>query len=401
MTVDHHAPMSRACGPRFGRGAWILLVCLVALPALGQAGTVRVDDTIECPALNPSKCAPMAALLKEGPAAMKTIRLGLRSATQQVRDNAARIAARDELGTAGERCQTLVDSLADTPDAIRGETYGALGRIRHGCAVPVLRRVVVDPHTDARNRIYAANALGTLGRSESVAELIKALNDPTMAVQSAAAGNLGRIGVPSAVDPLIRRSLVVVTAPSVRAACAKALGQLTNSRAIAPLSILMHHKAAIVRLAATRAVGMLNNTTVVPLLIQRTQDETLQKTVINSLVSLGDSRAIPALGLIAKRSEHTLELRKHALWALGQWSIPEVFKVIGSLLQSDDTTIVTATVTALGRARATAAVDALIPLLNAPNNDLAQTTLWALQTITGKKYGPDPGAWELWRKSSP
>jgi HEAT repeat protein len=343
----------------------------------------------------------MAALLKRGPTAMQTIRLGLRSTTRQVRDHAARIATREELGAAGERCQSLVDSLPDTPDAIRGETYAALGRIRHGCAVPILRRVVIDPHTDSRNRLYAANALGSLGRSESVPELIIALNDPIMAVQSAAALNLGRVGDPSAVDPLLQRALVVVTAPSVRAACAKALGQLENSRALSPLAILMHHKVVIVRQAATRALGMLNNTTVVPLLIQRTQDKTLLKTAINSLVSLGDSRAIPALGLIAKKSAHSVELRKHALWALGQWSNPEVFQVIGSLLQADEPTIVTATVTALGRARATAAVDALIPLLNAPNNDLAQTTLWALQTITGKEYGPDRGAWEFWRQSSP
>ncbi len=372
----------------------LITLCL-SLTAVASDGQEELWKTIAaCPSIKSAHCAPLENHLKQDSTALKTIIAGFRSPDQNRRSTASKLMQRSELGSAAKRCQALIDAEKTTPDSIRGELYGALGRLKHGCAVPILAAVVVNAHTDARNRIYAANALGYFPRKSLIEPLSKALQDPMMRVQSAAARSLGDIGDKSAVPALINRMMTVITAPSVRIECAKALAKLDDDTAIAPLAIILHHRLPTVRSAATRALGALGKETVVPLLIQRLHDPGIQEALVGTLATLADERGIDALGVLARNESAPKTTRLQCLQGLGHWQSSLVHKNIHSLLNHTDPDIVIAAATALGQARTRESIATLLPLTTSAHAEISKTAVWALQNITGKKLGTDPEAWK-------
>jgi HEAT repeat protein len=107
-----------------------------------------------------------------------------------------------------------------------------------------------SPHV----RAVAAETLGLLGTTEAAAALLAALADPaaTAEVRARAAGALGRIGTPAAIDPLIG-CLDPDEPPGLRTAAAKALGELSSPRAVPHLVGLL---AGPYPLAATAAAAL-------------------------------------------------------------------------------------------------------------------------------------------------
>jgi len=372
----------------------LLTVCF-SLTAIASDPQEEFWTAIDaCPSIKSGLCSPLEQYFKNESSALKTIIAGFRSSDQNRRSTASKLMQRTELGTAAKRCQSLIDAEQSTQDAIRGELYGALGRLKHGCAVPALTAVVTNPHTDARNRIYAANALGYFPRKSLIEPLSKALQDPMMRVQSAAARSLGDIGENTAVPALINRMLTVITAPSVRVECANALAKLGDHTAIAPLAIILHHRLPTVRSAATRALGALGKDSVVPLLIQRLHDPGIQKALVGALATIGDERGIDALGVLARNEAASKATRLQCLQGLGHWQSPLVHKNVHSLLNHTDPDIVIAATTTLGQAKTMDSISPLVPLATSPNPEISKTAVWALENITGKKLGTDPEAWK-------
>jgi len=374
---------------------WIGLGTLcVTIPAMASDGREMIWSAIDdCPSIKTNNCPALETLIKQGTSPLLTVLTGFRSSDQSRRSRAAVIVMRPELGDPAKRCQAMIDTAKTTADSLRGELYGAMGRLKHGCAIPVLTKVVVDPHTDARNRVYAANALGNFPRAEIVEPLVQALNDPAMRVQAAAAHSLGAIGQTAAGPGLINRMLTVITPPSVRIACANALAKLGDQRAIAPLAIMLHHRVAEVRKTATLALGTLRNKAVVPLLVQRLYDPGIQEALVGALVTLGDERGIAPLGALARNESIAKTTRLRALQGLGHWQSAQVHKSIAPLLNHTDPELVVATVTALGQSKTKESIPSLVPLTTSPTSDISNTAVWALEKITSKRLGGDPDAW--------
>ncbi len=373
-------------------GLSVLCLSLTAVASDGREVFWKAIN--ECESVKTSMCPALEEYLQNKPSALQTIASGFRSSDQKRRSDAITIIQRSELGSAAKRCQILIDTEKTTNDSVRGELYGALGRLKHGCAIPLLAAVVTNPHTDARNRIYAANALSHFPRATTIEPLSIALYDPAMRVQSAAARSLGTVGDKAAVPALINRMLTVITPPSVRIECAKALAKLGDDAAIAPLAIVLHHRLPDVRSAATLALAALGNATVVPLLIQRLHDPGIQEALVKALTTLRDDRSIDALGALARNESIPMAIRLQCLQGLGHWQSPLVHKNTHSLLQHTDPALVVATTTTLGQAKTNDSIPALVPLTTSSNTEISQMAVWALQNITGKKLGTDPEAWK-------
>jgi HEAT repeat protein len=106
-------------------------------------------------------------------------------------------------------------------------------------------------------RAVAAEALGLLGTSQASQALLAALGDPQASteVQVRAAGALGRIGAPAALDPLVG-CLRPDRAPALRSAAARALGDLGSPRAVPHLVPLLSGAYQLASIATAALVRM-------------------------------------------------------------------------------------------------------------------------------------------------
>ena len=378
-----------------------LLLALVALPGLAyaQVDVALVARTVECKDLNPARCPAMKTILDAGPAAWGAVRQALRSTDQAVRARASQLAERAELGTGPERSRDLVADLAATPDAVRGELLEALGRVKDPGAVPVLAAAVRDARTDARNRLFAANALGALEGDVARDALVAALRDDVPRVQLAAAFALGERRDPATVPALIDRALEEITAAYVREAAAAALGRMKDPRALAPLVVLLGCPALSVRVAAAHALAQLGDTAATPALVAKLGDAELAPALTEALGALMDKRAAAPLASLAVAPTTSAELRRKALWSVGELADPATVETLKPLLASEDPELAREAVEALGRIGDRSAVVALIPMLEYRDHEVQKTTVWALEKLTEQRFGLKIEAWKAWRAS--
>jgi HEAT repeat protein len=146
-------------------------------------------------------------------------------------------------------------------------------------------------------RRQAAKALGELGDTRAVPELIEAAkaSEESAYRYSNDASVLSRIRDPNSIQPLI--GLLTNPRPPARTTAARILGYMHEERAIDPLLSLLSDPSPPVRAAAALALGHLKAASATePLLsLLKDDDEAVQLAVVEGLGRLGDKRAIDSL----------------------------------------------------------------------------------------------------------
>ncbi|MFO7898251.1 MAG: HEAT repeat domain-containing protein [Planctomycetota bacterium] len=141
----------------------------------------------------------------------------------------------------------------NSPEQVRMRVIEALGLMRTREAVETLVWALRNEESPAL-RWRAAYALGRCGPSElGLAELKKALKDPSRRVRRAAVDAIGRVGGE-------RRAELIAPAagsddPGIRAAAARALGRSGDEAALEPLLNLAKDESVLVRATAVAALG--------------------------------------------------------------------------------------------------------------------------------------------------
>jgi HEAT repeat protein len=133
--------------------------------------------------------------------------------------------------------RALVRALADPEAIVRSEVADALGILGFAGAAPALQRVVLDD-PDATVRASAAESLGDFAQPAALAALALALRDDDEAVRGYAAGAIGRIGAPGALEDLGVR-LEGESSPRVRAELLAARYRLGDASALDELIELL------------------------------------------------------------------------------------------------------------------------------------------------------------------
>jgi HEAT repeat protein len=184
------------------------------------------------------------------------------------------------------RLAAHISALADPDWKTRWQACQTLGELGERRAAQSLIRALDDRNQWVR--IVAAEALGHIGAQEATQALIFALNDDSIWVRRASVVALGQIGDEEAIPPLMNRLLdppssewpeelrdtiahamhaigepafqVLIhalddTEPWVSCAAARALGQIGDPQAIAPLAELTKQKHSMVRSFATQALA--------------------------------------------------------------------------------------------------------------------------------------------------
>ena len=125
---------------------------------------------------------------------------------------------------------------------------GALGKIGGPVAVEALIASLHSSHTQVR--VASVQALGSLGAAEATGLICRMLNDKEWEVRQEAAAALGKLNNKEALEPLAK-ALEDADA-DVRETAAVALGKLRDRRSIVPLVLALKDEVTAVRRIAAR-----------------------------------------------------------------------------------------------------------------------------------------------------
>ena len=378
-----------------------LLFCVVTPPAWAEetAKSVTIDPEIErlviateaCSVFHPKRCEALKSLIERD---------------GKVIDPLFALLRRSE----GKRRAACVRALAYVGDAAVGTELLALMK---------------DRSEDVQ--IAAIDALSRIKPDGAVEALAQAAGSEQVNIKITAVVGLGRTRSPGALEPLL--SCLEHFHPKVKSATARALGQVGDGRAAQPLMVMLAdpiHRTPV-RLAVVEALGLLGDTSAVPMLLLATGDgvEKVRVEAIQSLGRLKDPRAVPALSLLLREKGLALHVARALMTMghseakpalirairtpdLGRDASEACFTALGSLgskstvpalapfLAGEDLEVARWAASALGRIAHRDAAEELLGAMRRDDPALRDMSAWALQQISGKKLGQDPEVWKKW-----
>jgi len=232
-------------------------------------------------------------------------------------------------------------------------------------------------HKDPDIQYEAAGALGDIGDPRAVEPLITALkNDEFSGVRWKAAESLARIG-PPAVDALI--GALQHSDDDVRWKAAIALGEIGDQRAIEPLIGLLCDEDRFVKSRAASALGMTGEPAVTPLISAlREGDGNLRWGAAIALGKIRDPRAIePLIRALTDKYENVRAEAAASLAAMGKAALEPLLR----FLKFSDKSIRIEVVTALGELKDTDAIHPLIQMLENADEEERKAIADALDVI--------------------
>jgi HEAT repeat protein len=301
--------------------------------------------------------------------------------------------------------EPLIAALNDADHGVRDHAASSLGKIRDPRAVVPLIAAFKDTNgntgVDVGVRESAAAALVTIG-TPAVEPLIAAHNDPRSgaSVRSLAVSCLGKIKDPRAIEPLIAdltdagpdlgfragaaSALEMIGAPAVdrliaalkdadtdvRDLAASALGNIKDPRAIEPLIRALKGRHGIYDFfpgSAASALVNIGTPAVEPLIAAlRDADRDVRKLAVFALGNIGDPRAVEPI--IAALKDGNTDFQNTAASALAEIGAPAVEPLI-ALLKDTDVNVRLSAASALGMIKDQRSFEALLAGLR--ESDLA------------------------------
>lgn len=230
----------------------------------------------------------------------------------QVRANAFRA-----LGSLREwRALTiLVKGLGDIDPGIRCQAARSLSRLADPAAFDELLRTLDDPDPDVV--VAAISALAVLQDRSAVPYLLKLTGRESDRVARAAGQALRDLRVHVPVPRLIDLLSASDSGDREKLNAASMLGVSGDTSAVHPLTTALGSRSVQIRIAATRALGRLDDLAALGYLVEVLEgdgDPQVREVAAQALGKLGDPSAAWALGDAAK--SENLGLRKQAQWAL-------------------------------------------------------------------------------------
>jgi len=228
---------------------------------------------------------------------------------------------------------TLVLLLQDKVPAVRDEATAALKAIGEQAVSPLLEAL---KDKDWRVRLKATETLGVLESKSAVQPLLEIVKgDPDTAVRQDAIRALGNIGDPSATEYL----LGLLDEPRLQIQAIEAVGKIGDHQTVPALLKLVtqldpsryedrapicederyEQDLAVVE-SAIRALGRLQDDTVIPILIQALQSTMVRKNASEALTAFGKTAIPPLVDRLRKEPDENIRYYlKETLTQLG-WS---------------------------------------------------------------------------------
>jgi HEAT repeat protein len=207
--------------------------------------------------------------------------------------------------------QDLIEALEDVDDATREEAAKALADLGDPNTLDELLTAIEDDFWSVRVQI--GWALAKIGGERAIDGLIVLFNDSMMEVQAEAVLAMASIGV-GTVPKLI--TCLKDERWRVREQAAKSLGLLKDSQAVQGLILAGRDRDGAVKSAAAEALGRIGDSKAVPALIKLFKDTSkiVRETAGTALLYIGEE-SIPAL--IETLKDPHFVVRCHGVRALG------------------------------------------------------------------------------------
>lgn len=270
---------------------------------------------------------------------------------------------------------------------------------RHESATPVL--VETAQAEDVATRIQGLEGLAQTEPMQHIDTFMGALADPMPEIRETAADILSRL------DP------AVVSNKTVDALCSGRGDEVARVDSVLPvmksalepgmIRVLQDpDQPSLRRQAAAYALGRINSTLAVPVLLQPVfkPDTDLAVTCANALMALHDPMLTPTLVALTR---HALpEIRWAAVQTIADLGGPESFEALGHVAiepPEGDVELGRRAVQLLGATRAPLATPILIEVMR-KNLGLRRAAIDALQKLTGQDLGDRPSDWQAWYEAS-
>jgi len=207
--------------------------------------------------------------------------------------------------------QDLIEALEDVDDATREEAAKALAELGDPNTIDELLTAMEDDFWAVRVQI--GWAFGKIGGERAIDGLIALFNDSMMEVQAEAVLAMASMGV-GTVPKLI--TCLKDERWRVREQAAKSLGLLKDSQAVQGLILAGRDRDGAVKSAAAEALGRIGDSKAVPALIKLFKDTSkiVRETAGTALLYIGEE-SIPAL--IETLKDPHFVVRCHGVRALG------------------------------------------------------------------------------------
>ena len=286
-----------------------------------------------------------------------------------------------KLGRLGdpEGASALVTALADLDPGVRASAARSLGPVARSGSEEMgsLAKALEDP--SGAVRIQAALALGRRRDPGTAGSLVRALaGDSDARVRAELSRALGEIGGRVALAGL--RQAASDTDARVRAASLEALARAAGLEAAEEFQRALADPALRVRLVAARALSERPDVLMAPVLAKALEDATpgdgVGHAVAIGLVKIRGRAAVAGLAKVARMFRG--DLRRRAVFALGEIGAAASRGVLVSLLDDDDVELRRLAAIALGSGLHREACDALVRALGDRSGDVRREAAYSL-----------------------
>jgi HEAT repeat protein len=213
---------------------------------------------------------------------------GLIKALSYLKDSSVRWNAASALGELGDSraVEQLIAALRDESFVVRENVARALGVIGDARAVEPLIAALGHPSLSIRSPSLPVIDIPSLPLRPSPAKERPILRDEYFSVRSAAAEALGKIGDPQGIQPLI--SALNDENEWVRRAAAQALGEMGNPETVEPLTVALEDANKDVRVAIAEALGKIGGPALGSLIIAlKNEDFQVRQAAAEAMDRLG------------------------------------------------------------------------------------------------------------------
>lgn len=276
----------------------------------------------------------------------------------------------------------LIDALEDENWRVRWRAVNALGKIGDPSAINPL----IKSFSDCLSiQIIAAIALRNIGKPVVVGPLICALEDSGWEIREGAAMALGKTGDKTAVEPLIRS--LSDDCASVRQRAVIALGEIGDHSAVLPLIDAFKDEDFLVRWHSSSALGKIGEAAEEPLLqALRDVDREARYWAIRALHRVKSIRAVKLL--IGALEDEIMKIRLSATAALGDIGDSRATHPLIKALKDDYMAVRLHAAEALGKLGDLSAIEPLLGILGDNRYAVREAAAISLNKLREPIIGP-------------
>lgn len=398
------APMTHiSTVPRTLRTSLALSLLLLALAPVAWAQQTAAPETIDpeierliiatesCSVFHPKRCEALKTLIGRGHSTITPLFSMLRRTEGKRRAACVRALAYVGDTAVGTELLALMN---DRSEDVRIAAIDALSRLKPDGAVEALAQAAGSEQVNIK--ITAVVSLGRTRSPGALEPLLSCLDHFHPKVKSAAARSLGQVGDSRATEPLTVMLADPVHRTPVRLAVVEALGLLGDTSAVPMLLLALGDGAQKVRVEAIQSLGRLKDPRSIPALSLLLREENLALPIARALMIMGHAEAVPALIRAIRTPALSREVREGCFTALGSLGSKSTVSALTPFLAGEDLEVARWAASSLGRIGHRGAAVELLDAMGRDDPALLDMAAWALQQISGKKLGQDPVVWKKW-----